>query len=159
MDYLSYAGIVLVTFLGLLSGITLGAISPEEVVPGRRWLLLMQKALYLILIAVVLYAHHTLLQAAIILIGAGIGYLLLPYRSSYLLFGALLGIMFFSSALLHVAVVLFLFGLPKGSLMASTRKDARLWRMLWSTIRETWLVFFLPALLLPLLLPLLVAYV
>lgn len=159
MEYLSYVSIVIVAFLGLLSGITLGAISPEEVVPGRRWLLLLQKALYLILVSVVLYVHHTLLQAAVILIGAGIGYLLLPHRNIYLLFGALLGILFFSPALPHVAVALFLFGLPKGSLMASTRKDAKLWRMLWSTIRETWLVFFLPALLLPLLLPLLAAYV
>jgi len=157
MEYLFYVGIVIVAFLGLLSGIILGAISPEEVVPGRRWLLLLQKALYLLLIAIVLYAHHTLLQAAIILISAGIGYLLLPYRSLYLLFGALLGILFFSPVLQHVAVALFLIGLPKGSLMASTRKDAKLWRVLRSTVREMWLLFFLPALLLPLLLPFLIA--
>ena len=160
MEYLQYAGIVIVTFLGLLAGITLGAISPEEVVPGRRWLLRLQKVVYVILIGVLLYHHHALVSIAAILIIGGIGYVLLPYRGIYALFGAVLAIayLFRSPAFLTAASLVFLLGLPKGSLMASTRKDAKLWRMLRSAVLETWFLFFLPALVLPVL-PLLFAYV
>ncbi|MBI4150126.1 hypothetical protein HY488_01850 [Candidatus Woesearchaeota archaeon] len=152
MEYLPYLGIAVVSFLGLLAGIVLGAVSPEEVVSGRRWLLLLKKAVYILLIALLLYYHHTLLQTATVLVIGGAGYLLLNYRSIYSLLGMSLGILYFSPALLHGASIIFLFGLPMGSLMASTRKNATLWRMLKSTMKQMWLIFFLPALLIPLIL-------
>jgi hypothetical protein len=152
MEHLRYLGVAMVAFLGLLAGITLGAVAREEVVHGRRWLLLLKKGIYVLLLATLLYYHHGLLEAAAILIAGGAGYLVMGYRGIYSLLGATLGMVYASPALLPAAVLVFLFGLPMGSLMASTRKHAKLWRMLWSTLRRTWWVYIPPAALIPLLL-------
>lgn len=150
MNYLFYLDITIITFLGLLAGITLGAVSPEEVVPGRRWLLMLKKGLYLLLAMFVLYYHHSIFETALVLLMAGLGYLLLNYRIIYTFLGIVLGILFFSPIFIHVATIIFLFGLPAGSLMASTRKDATLFRMLKGTVRVMALRFIVPVLLVPL---------
>ncbi len=158
MQYLVYLSIIIICFLGLLAGITLGAVVREEIVSGRRWLLLLKKIMYLLLAGAVLYFHHTLFVIAFVFVAGGVGYFFMNHRIVYLFLGFLLGMLYASPAFLPAAVLIFLFGLPAGSLMASTRKGARLWRMMQSTVQEVSIVFFLPALPLPLLLPFLFLY-
>jgi hypothetical protein len=147
--------IPIIIFLGLLAGVGLGGVCREEVVSGRRWLLLLKKALYLLLVGVAFFYHQAPWQMAVILALGGMGYLLLNYRSIYAVLGLAFGLLAFgqSPGLLPAAIIMFLFGLPAGSLMASTRKDSRIPRMLKSTAKQMWWVFFPPALL-----PFLLAY-
>ena len=148
-------GMSIIIFFGLPLGVALGGICRDEVIAGKRWLLLLKRALYLLLVGVTLFYHRVPWQIATILIVGGVGYLLLNYRGVYAVLGLAFGILAAEQnpGLIHATTIMFLFGLPAGSLMASMRKDSKLPQMLLSAAKYVGGMFFPFAFL-----PLLVAY-
>ena len=103
----------LISFIGLLIGILLAKLSPEEIKPGRKYFILLEKiVLIAIIITLIYYSEISLLG---IFIGAFIGYF---FRKEYFYLGLALMI-----SLKHVnfnfllASLIFIYGLPYGTLL------------------------------------------
>jgi hypothetical protein len=127
MDFLSYLSVSIVSFLGLATGVILAFISPEEMPTGRKFFPLLQRVVLVAIAAVFIslfveniYARITLYILAILLLSIrlkpGIIYPLLAFP------------FFFSSTNLNaftaIAALIFIYGLPAGSLYAAKRKSA-----------------------------------
>lgn len=112
--------IPLISFLGLIFGLILKKIAKEEVVDGRTYLDLFEK-IVLVLIIIVLFPNLSLSFNAIMYLVVGVlfGYIIGKYLTVYFYLGLSLVLSFlFSKNFFFLSnVLVFLFGLPRGSLI------------------------------------------
>ncbi|RME54732.1 hypothetical protein D6777_02895 [Candidatus Woesearchaeota archaeon] len=109
--------IPLICFLGYFFGIVLAKISPEEMAPGKKYFKAFKIILILLLGALSAYYGKYLL---FIILGLVLGYFI---PALYFYLGLLLVAAFLSSSELLVmfSSLIFIFGLPSGSLDASKK--------------------------------------
>lgn len=111
--------IPLVSFLGLVVGIILAKVSPEEMKPGKKSFQAMRILTLFLLIAALLY--YSGLNLYLLAIGLALG---LFVRLGYLYLGAALAgaLMMSRESLLIVSSLVFIYGMPYGSLLESQKK-------------------------------------
>ncbi len=142
MEILNYALTALITVLGLACGAVIGHFASEELKPGRKYFILLQKALFASVIAVVMYANRAnvhYIWAGMVLIFV---YLYFFERiSNVLAYAALSAVFFIASAgemFLPAAFLIFLYGFPAGSMLGKNKK-----KMIILIIEFAVIVFFL----------------
>jgi len=131
MIFINYFIASLISFFGLILGIILVSIAPEEQKPGKKYFILLQNLFFILSVVFLLYFLE--IDMGIIFLTA----VLLTYyfsrikikdyfsKSEFLYF--LLAIIFFlssknTSLFLTESVILFLFGMPTGSLLFDRKK-------------------------------------
>jgi hypothetical protein len=108
----------LVSFLGLVLGIALAKISPEEMRPGKTIFKIFHHIALLSIIATLIYFSQNIF---IIILGLIIGYF---FRYDYIYLGLALATSFLVSneAIFIIASLIFIYGFPKGTLLESSKK-------------------------------------
>ena len=131
MLFINYFIASLISFFGLILGIILIKIAPEEQKPGKKYFILLQNLFFIL--SVILLLYFLKIDMGIIFLTA----ILLTYfisrikiknyfrKSEFLYF--LLAIIFFlssknTSLFLTESVIVFLFGMPTGSLLFDRKK-------------------------------------
>lgn len=131
MLFINYFLAGLISFFGLILGIILIKIAPEEQKPGKKYFILLQNLFFIL--SVILLLYFLKIDMGIIFLTA----ILLTYfisrikiknyfrKSEFLYF--LLAIIFFlssknTSLFLTESVIVFLFGMPTGSLLFDRKK-------------------------------------
>ncbi len=113
-----------VALTGLFFGVILGRIAPEEIKPGMRYLLLFRSLLLLVLVIAIVFHLSLLLNGVIIgLFFAGmITALLFPIRYLALGIAVVASASIFPSFLVLAASLVFLYGLPTGTLFLKNHR-------------------------------------
>lgn len=127
MEILNYSLIAIAAVLSLICGAIIGHFAKEELEPGKKYFIFLQKALFAAIIAVIMYANRTNVHYA--WIGAIIifAYLYFFEKINQAISYAVLGLAFFLAAdtelFLPIASLAFLYGLPTGSRLVKNRKS------------------------------------
>jgi hypothetical protein len=124
ITYLSYFLASIITYLGLLLGVILIKLAPEEQKPGKKYFILIKKILFFLIIVLILFFYKVNIILTTILLFFMIISILnkkLRLEKTYLVY-FLLGIVFYLSAkifnlLVIESVLIFLFGVPTSSLI------------------------------------------
>jgi hypothetical protein len=118
MDFLTYILTSLVSFTGLIVGIILSRISPEEMPTGRKFFPLVQKIALVAIAAIFISSLVSNLFLRLLLYAAAI--FLLNIKLSPQIVYPLLAVPFAltleNQAFMPIAVMVFVYGLPTGSL-------------------------------------------
>ena len=128
MEILNYALIALIASTGLILGRILAWTAKEEIKPGTKYFILIQKALFCIITAIIMYANRT--NVHYIWTGALIifAYLSLFKKINHLIVSAVLAFGFYLGSktdyFLLISALTFLYGLPAGSLLKDKKKLA-----------------------------------
>lgn len=128
MEILNYALVALVVSIGLILGRILAWIAKEEIKPGKKYLLILQKALFCAIAAVLMYANRT--NVHYVWIGGLIIFAYLSFfkKINHLIISAILGAGFYISSntdqFLLTSALIFLYGMPAGSLMKNKKELA-----------------------------------
>ena len=129
ITFLSYFLASIIAYLGLLVGIILVRMAPEEQKPGKKYFILLEKILFFTLFIPILYYYKINIVFSLALLSF-IAALILGNRikldKSYLIY-FLLGILFYLSTrfidfFVMESVLIFLYGIPNASLMFSLKK-------------------------------------
>ena len=115
--------IPIISFLGILIGIFLKKIAKEEVKFGKfgsRYFIWMERAILLIIILTVLYFTENILIAALLAI---VGFVVGIFLSEYLFLGVsiVFGFLKSNEILLLLSSLVFLYGLPFGSILRNIK--------------------------------------
>jgi len=130
ITFLSYFLASLIAYLGLLVGLILIKMAPEEQKPGKRYFILLKKILFFILFIPILYYYKINIAFSLALLSFVAALMLgnrLKLDKSYLVY-FLLGIFFylgsrFIELFVVEAVLILLYGIPNASLMLSLKKN------------------------------------
>jgi len=128
MEILNYALVALVVSIGLILGKILAKIAKEEIKPGKKYLLILQKVLFCAIAAVLIYSSRT--NVHYVWIGGLIIFAYLSFfkRINHLIISAILGIGFYLSSstdhFLLISALIFLYGLAAGSLFKEKKMIA-----------------------------------
>ena len=132
MDFINYSLTNLIVFFGLIIGIILAYIAPEELKDGKKYFIFLQNFLLLLILFFLLYLYKFNL-ALNILISLALFFLLYFYLNNkkhqkikYIDY-AFLGIIFYLSAkntslFLVQSALIFIYGFPAGSLLLKIKK-------------------------------------
>lgn len=120
--------IIVIPFLslaGLLAGIILSYVAKEELSAGRKYFIIMYRIIFILLVAAITYFLY--FPIIIIFLFIAIALLALDtkkrYRSMFLLhYLFFLAGYFFSGKQVIIAAILFLYGLPVGTLLRIKEK-------------------------------------
>ena len=126
MEILNYIIIAVITAAGLILGKVLAKIAKEEIKPGKKYLLIMQKALFCAVILLLMYINRTnvhYIWAGAVIIFA---YLRFFKKINHLLMSTILAVAFFLASktdyFLIISAMTFLYNFPAGSLIKN-KKD------------------------------------
>lgn len=112
----------LIAFTGLIFGIILRKIAAEEIEPGKKYFIIAQKLLLFIMVfAFLYYIKINILSVLLFVIGYLLSYLM-KYRYLYLGIASLLSLLIKSEFPIIINSIIFLYGLPYGSLMKEDKK-------------------------------------
>ena len=146
----SYFAAAIISYLGLLGGIILTKLAPEEQIPGKPYFSLFKKIIFSISIAVFLFFYANIYITVIVL---SFLFLLFATKKLHLeknqLVYLLLGIIFvlsttYQNLLILQSILIFIYGLPVASLLLKKNN--------YKEIVAKTIYFFIPVLLLPFLL-------
>ncbi len=104
--------LVLISFLGLIVGITLALIAPEELKDGRKYFVWVKFVLLLLIIGISVFFSMNYYLAIPIIIAAGLFF----YKREYMFLPAFAAFVKDANGLFILYSLLFLYGLPVGSL-------------------------------------------
>ena len=129
ITFLIYSLASLIAYLGLLVGIILIRIAPEEQKPGKRYFILLKKILFFILFIPILYYYKINIIFSLALLSFAAALMLgnrLKLNKSYLIY-FLLGIFFylgsrFIDLFVMESVLIFLYVISDASLALSLKK-------------------------------------
>ena len=124
IPFFSYFLASAVSYLGLACGAALAFIAPEELKQGRHYLLWLKRAMFVAVFVAFIYyspAKNLLLSILLLVLAA----LFIRYSDGRV-FYIILGLLFYLSSsgsrfFLTIASMIFLFGLPTGTLFADKR--------------------------------------
>ncbi len=137
----------LLAFIGILLGALLAFFTKEELEPGQKYFEMLIKGILLVLMVVLLFKslENYLLTAIAFFLGIVISFL---FRKNYFYFGiALFSSSFYSKDFFtFVAALIFLYGLPFGTLIAfnNLKKIKRIYLIIFTNF----ILFVLPAIIL-----------
>lgn len=120
MELISYLLNLVITFSGLLVGIILAYIAPEELKPGEKYHLLLQNFIFSAIIAV--YVNHALSSIVFgavtyVLVMFLLSYRRISSRAAYLFSGIILAFSTeFKQLMLIESILIFFYGFPTGTL-------------------------------------------
>ena len=129
INYLSYFLASILSYLGLLVGVILIKLAPEEQKPGKRYFVIIKKILFLLIIAFLLLFYNLNLMLAVMLLAFVIALVFSKKidlkRTAMVYF--FLGIVFYlSSKFISLfaieSILIFLYSIPHASLMLGIRK-------------------------------------
>ncbi len=121
MNFMFEYFLALITLLGIIVGIILTKISPEEILPGRKYFIFV-KVLFLFCLAgtlLILGFEHSILYYFLFLLGIITGTFL---HWTYMYLGFALAASFSTSYLALIASEIFIFGIPFGTLRKLHKK-------------------------------------
>ncbi|MBI2134728.1 hypothetical protein HYU09_01950 [Candidatus Woesearchaeota archaeon] len=147
MQIINYFLASIISYIGLLAGIMLIKMAPEEQKPGRKYFILIKKIIFFLMIAFLLFYYRInviLALSALLFIGIIIAAGKLRLEKSALVY-FLLGIIFFLSSKITdlfaiESTLIFLYGIPAASLLFDYKKR----NYVEIFVRNLW--FFVPAL-------------
>ena len=128
MGIINYLLIAVVAALGLVLGRVLAWMAKEEIKPGKKYFLILQKALFCLAIVLLMYfnrtnIHYTWIGALIIFVYLSWFKKIPSYSISVVLgFGVYLASL--TDNFLLISAVIFLHGFPAGSLIKSKKEMA-----------------------------------
>ncbi len=129
ITFLSYFLASLTAYLGLLVGIILIRMAPEEQKPGKRYFILLKKILFLAVLAFSLYYFkiNLILSLGLLSIVAGLmisnKFELSKSYFVYFLFGIIFSLSVkFTGLFILESVLIFLYGMPNASLTLNLKK-------------------------------------
>lgn len=128
MEILNYVLIAVVVSIGLISGKVLAWIAKEEIRSGKKYFIILQKALFCGAIILLMFLNKT--NVHYIWIGALVIFVYLYYykKISPEIVYAVLGLVFYLSVkteyFLIASSLIFLYGLPSGTLLKDKKKIA-----------------------------------
>ncbi|MBD3303937.1 hypothetical protein GF343_02235 [Candidatus Woesearchaeota archaeon] len=126
MEVINYVLAAVVAALGLVSGRALARIAKEEIKPGKKYFLILQKFLFCLTVFLVMHfnrtnVHYTWTGALIIFV-----YLSWSKKIPTYFISVILGLGMYLASLtgsfLLISGVIFLYGLPAGSLMKNKKE-------------------------------------
>ena len=126
---LSYLLTSIIVFLGLPIGIILAYIAKEEIKPGKSYLVFFQSLLFLLIVVFLMYSFN--LHIAVIIIIAllliGLMYVLRYKYETTAIYPLLAVFLYMSSKNTNLFMIesslIFLYGLPTGSLLINFKKN------------------------------------
>ena len=126
--FLLYSLIALISFLGLLVGMILTYSNKDELKPGRKYIILVQKIIWTLIMIVTAFVYNlhwfVLLLIFIFTISPFFNKKQIKTPSIYFFFGIIFYLSTNSINLLAVnASLIFLFGLPSGTLIKTDEKS------------------------------------
>lgn len=129
MTLLNYSLASLITYLGIFMGFALAIIAKEEIKPGKKYFIFMQKAI-LLLIFLFLLIYRKLNYIAASLVLASIMIYLLKTKKKFnklpYIYTILAVIFFMSSKIINLFIIesslIFLYGIPTGTLLTKRSK-------------------------------------
>ena len=148
---LTYVLAMLIAYLGLITGVILGMNSPEEMKPGKQWLTLLSSFLFGLFVGVIIayfvifpvtYIHYGLAILAVMLVLAR--FVRAPRFVLYTLLAMTIALFIgHQSFFLVLAALLFLYGLPEGSLIVEPYTEKKCLLRPWKTYlidawRQSW---------------------
>ncbi len=129
INYLSYFLASILSYLGLLLGILLIKLAPEEQKPGKKYFILLKKIVFLLIIAFLLFYYKLIPILIVILLAFVIAMIFSKKVNLEMTAGVyfFLGIVFYlSSRFLSLfaieSVLIFLYSISHASLMSDIRK-------------------------------------
>jgi hypothetical protein len=133
---------------GVFCGVFLAFIAPEELKPGKKYFIFFRTLLFISLVAVLVFSFYTSSLLVVLLCLVSLLDLFLNKISEILRFG-FLGLFFYfgtqiGSLSILVFSLIFLYGLPAGSLLAN-KESGRKWFFVLLRALIPYLVFLLVA--------------
>lgn len=130
IGFINYILASIVSYLGLLIGIILISLAPEEQKPGRKYFIFLKMILFLFIIALFLFFYEinlvfslALLASVLVLIFYG----KLHLENSLLVYSLFGLIFYFSSKIASLfvfeSVLILLYGIPNSSLIINSKKN------------------------------------
>lgn len=128
MEILNYALVALVVSLGVLLGRVLAWIAKEEIKPGKKYFLILQKILFCAVVFLLMYfnkanVHYTWIGGLVIFAYLSWFKKIPSYVVSAVL-GAGLYLATLTENFLLISAVIFLYGFPAGSLIKNKKEIA-----------------------------------
>ena len=111
---------LLFALTGIIFGVVLAYISPEEVMPGKKYFFWLKKLLFIgILITIIYYSFNDLLLLIIPVLIVLISVFNLKFKRNYFELGyyVLFSIFYLLVSPVLLAVLIFIYGLPTGTLL------------------------------------------
>lgn len=137
MSLFSELMILAVSLTGIFFGMTLSYISPEEMVPGKKYFLLLKRVIAGLIFILAVYVsffeknYFLLIPAVLILFLSILAYKIKKLKSgiyelaSYLLFTGIYLLSLETNFKLLTAVLIFIYGLPLGSLIRNLKHETK----------------------------------
>jgi len=127
MDLITYISASVIAYLGLVSGLLLAYSNLDELKPGRKYFILIQK---MILAAIIILAfcmlpafNSVLLSVLAFAVATFVFFAELPLAVTYFVLGAAFYLSSINnSSFAAMAALIFLFGIPSGTLSNSTEQ-------------------------------------
>jgi hypothetical protein len=129
MDALTYTGLVLLSFTGLITGYIIAYLTKEELHTGERFFYLLQDIVFVLIVLVSAYSLNQqliwkiLFLVIIILLSLILRKMFAGSRLAYVIFTAIVLIISDSALLYVVCSMIFIYGLCTGSLLAKKAID------------------------------------
>lgn len=128
MELLNYFLVVVICFLGIYAGFLLGLIAKEELKAGRRYFIVFQKILLIIMIASAIFVVRNIF-ASLCLAGVLVYLIFAKHRAKdtdvYVIFGVLIFLSSrYDNLFLMQSALIFLYSLLAGSLLAADKKKS-----------------------------------
>lgn len=127
MEILNYSLVALITSLGLICGVVIGYFAKEELKPGKKYLIWLQKILFALAIVLLMYANRT--NVHYMWIGGLILFMYLYYNEKMhnAITYAFLAFVFFLASwtgmFLPVSASIFLYSFPTGSMIYKNKRE------------------------------------
>lgn len=126
MEILNYSLIALITAVGLACGAVIGYFAKEELKPGKKYFILLQKILFTLAIAFLMYANranvHYLWAGGLIIFIYLYFYERINQAFAYAFLALVFSLASETGMFLPISASIFLYGFPAGSLNYKNKK-------------------------------------
>lgn len=102
---------ILLSFIGILIGVLIARYTKEELNPGKKYFILIERVCLIIISLILIYNYKI---SWTVLLGLAIGYFL---NINYLVFGLILVL----TNNIYASLIIFIYGLPYGSMLKNNK--------------------------------------
>jgi len=125
MEFLNYFLALLLAYLGPVCGAALAYIAPEELEPGKKYFLALERMLLFVIAAIILYFYKVpliVMAGVLCIVGGSLWIIGFRKMKPYLALAVLLYLSSYDARIFFLeAAVIFLYGLPVGTLIAADK--------------------------------------
>ena len=127
MEILNYSLVALITVLGLICGAAIGFFAKEELKPGKKYFVGLQKILFTLAVVLLMYANranvHYMWMGGLILFIYLYHFEKINHVAVYAFFALVFFLASKTDLFLPVSASIFLYSLPAGSLIFKNKKE------------------------------------